>query len=99
MKRRVHLQVVASVFVATIVFSLIGVQSQNAPQATVAIDPDDIGGVVSSSKGPQAGGWGVAGTRGTPTRPLKSGVDDERGRDIISDLSQRKKQGLVLGYG
>jgi len=51
MKRRVHLQVVAIAFVATVVFSLIGVQSQNTPQATVAIDPDDIG-VVTSSRGP-----------------------------------------------
>src|SRR5438034_362983 len=60
MKRRVHLQVVAIAFVATVVFSLIGVQSQNTPQATVAIDPDDIGGVVTSSRGPEAGVWVIA---------------------------------------
>src|SRR5437016_9115978 len=86
MKRRVHLQVVAIAFAATIVFSLIGVQSQNAPQATVAIDPDDIGGVVTSSKGPEAGVWVIAETRDTPTRLIKSVVTDDRGRFLIPDL-------------
>src|SRR5206468_4103582 len=86
MKRRVHLQVVAIAFVATVVFSLIGVQSQNTPQATVAIDPDDIGGVVTSSRGPEAGVWVIAETRDTPTRLVKSVVTDDRGRYLIPDL-------------
>ncbi len=86
MKRRVHLQVVAIAFVATVVFSLIGVQSQNTPQATVAIDPDDIGGVVTSSRGPEAGVWVIAETRDTPTRLIKSVVTDDRGRYLIPDL-------------
>src|SRR5213592_2870196 len=99
MKRRVHLQVVAIAFVATIVFSLIGVQSQNTPQATVAIDPDDIGGVVTSSKGPEAGVWVIAETRDTPTRLIKSVVTDDRGRYLIPDLPKGNYDVWVRGYG
>src|SRR5438477_6174915 len=99
MKRRVHLQVVAIAFAATIVFSLIGVQSQNAPQATVAIDPDDIGGVVTSSKGPEAGVWVIAETRDTPTRLIKSVVTDDRGRYLIPDLPKGNYDVWVRGYG
>ncbi len=99
MKRRVHLQVVAIAFVATVVFSLIGVQSQNTPQATVAIDPDDIGGVVTSSRGPEAGVWVIAETRDTPTRLIKSVVTDDRGRYLIPDLPKGNYDVWVRGYG
>jgi len=99
MKRRVHLQVVAIAFVATVVFSLIGVQSQNTPQATVAIDPDDIGGVVTSSRGPEAGVWVIAETRDTPTRLTKSVVTDDRGRYLIPDLPKGNYDVWVRGYG
>src|SRR6266516_6128136 len=99
MKRRVHLQVVAIAFVATVVFSLIGVQSQNTPQATVAIDPDDIGGVVTSARGPEAGVWVIAETRGTPTRLIKSVVTDDRGRFVIPDLPRAEYDVWVRGYG
>ncbi|HVZ60042.1 MAG TPA: hypothetical protein VG892_04585, partial [Terriglobales bacterium] len=34
--------------------------SPKAESATVAIDSDDIGGVVTSSKGPEAGVWVIA---------------------------------------
>ena len=34
----------------------------------VAIDNDDIGGVVTSLKGPEAGVWVIAETRDLPTR-------------------------------
>ncbi|PYS19620.1 MAG: hypothetical protein DMG17_01820 [Acidobacteria bacterium] len=94
-----HLQVVAIAFVATVVFSLIGVQSQNTPQATVAIDPDDIGGVVTSSRGPEAGVWVIAETRDTPTRLVKSVVTDDRGRYLIPDLPKANYDVWVRGYG
>src|SRR5437870_2411139 len=99
MKRRVHLQVVAIAFVATVVFSLIGVQSQNTPQATVAIDPDDIGGGVTSSRGPEAGVWVIAETRATPTRLIKSVVTDDRGRYVVPDLPAGEYDVWVRGYG
>src|SRR5213080_1365664 len=99
MKRRVHLQVVAIAFVATIVFSLIGVQSQNTPQATVAIDPDDIGGVVTSSKGPEAGVWVIAETKETPTKFTRIVVTDDQGRYVLPDLPRATFDVFVRGYG
>src|SRR5262245_53354170 len=99
MTRRVHLQLAAIAFVATVVFSLVGVQSQVAPQATVANDPDDIGGVVTSSKGPEAGVWVIAETRDTPTRLIKSVVTDDRGRYLLPDLPKANYDVWVRGYG
>src|SRR6059036_2796464 len=99
MKRRVHLQVVAIAFVATVVFSLIGVQSQNTPQATVPIDPDDIGGVVTSAKGPEAGVWVIAETTDLPTRFARIVVTDDQGRYVIPDLPRASYQVFVRGYG
>src|SRR5215470_7188441 len=99
MIRRVHIQVAAIAFVVTIVFSLVGVQSQTTPQATVAIDPDDIGGVVTGSGGPEAGVWVIAETRDTPTRLVKSVVTDDRGRYLIPDLPKATYDVWVRGYG
>src|SRR3989441_1371726 len=99
MKRRVHLQVVAIAFVATVVFSLIGVQSQNTPQATVAIDPDDIGGVVTGPRGPEAGVWVIAETKDTPTRLIKTVVTDDRGGCLLPALPKGPYGVGVRGYG
>ena len=99
MIRRVHIQIAAIAFVATMVFSLVGVQSQTTPQATVAIDPDDIGGVVTGARGPEAGVWVIAETRDTPTRLIKSVVTDDRGRFLIPDLPKGNYDVWVRGYG
>src|SRR6516162_10726577 len=99
MIRRVHIQLAVIAFVVTIVFSLVGVQSQTTPQATVAIDPDDIGGVVTGTRGPEAGVWVIAETRDTPTRLVKSVVTDDRGRYLIPDLPKGNYDVWVRGYG
>src|SRR6267378_474895 len=99
MIRRVHVQIAAIAFVATMVFSLVGVQSQTTPQATVAIDPDDIGGVVTGAKGPEAGVWVIAETRDTPTRLIKSVVTDDLGRYLVPDLPKGNYDIWVRGYG
>src|SRR2546425_4159182 len=99
MNRRVHLQLVAIAFVATMVFSLVGVQSQVAPQATVAIDPDDIGGVVTGPRGPEAGVWVIAETKDTPTRLIKTVVTDDQGRYLLPDLPKGNYDVWVRGYG
>ncbi len=38
------------------------------PASEVAIDNDDIGGVVTGPKGPEAGVWVIAETRDLPVR-------------------------------
>src|SRR5262245_53127024 len=49
-------------------------------QTAVAIDNDDIGGVVTGPNGPEAGVWVIAETRDTPTRFARMVVTDDQGR-------------------
>lgn len=66
---------------------------------SVAIDPDDIGGVVTSSKGPEAGVWVIAETTDLRTKYAKVVVTDDRGRYVIPDLPRASYQVFVRGYG
>jgi hypothetical protein len=61
-------------------------RAQPAPPVAVQIDHDDIGGVVTSKKGPEAGVWVIAETTDLGTRFAKIAVTDERGRYVIPDL-------------
>jgi hypothetical protein len=67
--------------------------------ATVAIDNDDIGGVVSGPKGPEAGVWVIAETTDLPTKFAKMVVTDDQGRYVIPDLPKAKYKVWVRGYG
>ena len=66
---------------------------------TVAIDPDDIGGVVTSSKGPEAGVWVVAETTDLPTKFVRIVVTYDQGRYVLPDLPPANYQIFVRGYG
>jgi hypothetical protein len=72
---------------------------QGTPTSTVAIDADDIGGVVRGAKGPEAGVWVIAETTDLPTRYTKSVVTDDQGRYVIPDLPTANYQVWVRGYG
>jgi hypothetical protein len=74
------------------------VEAQQKPGA-VAIDPDDIGGVVTSSQGPEAGVWVIAETTETPTRFARIVVTDDQGRYVVPDLPRASYQVFVRGYG
>jgi hypothetical protein len=65
----------------------------------VAIDNDDIGGVVTGAQGPEAGVWVIAETRTTPTRLIKSVVTDDQGRYLVPDLPSGDYDVWVRGYG
>ena len=65
----------------------------------VAIDNDDIGGVVTGPKGPEAGVWVIAETRDLPVRYIKSVVTDDRGRFVVPDLPPANYQVWARGYG
>jgi len=65
----------------------------------VSIDPDDIGGVVTSSKGPEAGVWVIAETSDLPTKFRKIVVTDERGRYLVPQLPKANYRVWVRGYG
>ena len=74
-------------------------QSSSQQSATVSIDKDDIGGVVTSAKGPEAGVWVIAETHDLPTRFARMVVTDDRGRYLIPDLPQANYDIWVRGYG
>ena len=73
-------------------------QAQTSTPA-VAIDNDDIGGVVTGPNGPEAGVWVIAETRDLPTRYAKMVVTDDQGRYVVPDLPKAKYKVWVRGYG
>ena len=74
-----------------------GLHAQQGTQ--VSVSGNDIGGVVSSSKGPEAGVWVIAETTDLPTRYIKEVVTDDRGRYLIPDLPKAKYTIWARGYG
>src|SRR5262249_25596486 len=77
--------------------SMIEVAAQQP--AAVAIDNDDIGGVVTGANGPEAGVWVIAETKDLPTRYAKMVVTDDQGRYVVPDLPKAKYKVWVRGYG
>ena len=73
--------------------------SAAARQQNVAIDKDDLAGVVTSGKGPEAGVWVIAETTELPTKFAKIAVTDDRGRYLLPDLPAVKYSVWVRGYG
>src|SRR6202142_755506 len=65
----------------------------------ITIGPADIGGVVTSSNGPEAGVWVIAETSELPTRFRKIVVTDDHGRYLIPDLPKAHYKVWVRGYG
>src|SRR5882672_346975 len=73
--------------------------AQQAGHLTVQIDSDDIGGVVTSKHGPEAGVWVIAETTELGTRFARIAVTDDHGRYVIPDLPQATYSVWVRGYG
>jgi hypothetical protein len=76
-----------------------GVGAGQVATRPVAIDSDDIGGIVTGPKGPEAGVWVVAETTQLPTRLIKSVVTDDQGRYVLPDLPKADYDVWVRGYG
>jgi hypothetical protein len=66
---------------------------------SVQIDPDDIGGVVRSANGPEAGVWVIAETDQFDTRFARIVVTDDAGRYLVPDLPEADYDLWVRGYG
>ncbi|HEX4277167.1 MAG TPA: carboxypeptidase-like regulatory domain-containing protein [Bryobacteraceae bacterium] len=77
----------------------IGISTAQESAPAMKIKPGDIGGVVSSSKGPEAGVWVIAETTSLPTRYIKEVVTDDRGRYLVPDLPKGKYTVWARGYG
>src|ERR687889_1436531 len=83
-------------FLIVVPLQLSGQQSTNT---NVRIDNDDIGGVVTSAKGPEAGVWVIAETTDLPTRFARMVVTDDQGRYVVPDLPKASYTLWVRGYG
>ncbi len=75
------------------------VELSSQQSVTVQIDNDDIGGVVTSAKGPEAGVWVIAETTELPTRFARMVVTDDGGRYVLPDLPKANFNIWVRGYG
>jgi len=71
---------------------------QNTAEA-VRIGDNDLGGVVTSANGPEAGVWVIAETTDLPTKFAKIVVTDEQGRYVVPDLPKANYSVWVRGYG
>ena len=89
----------AGVGLAFLLALVVANAQQRGAAPDVAIDADDIGGVVTGPAGPEAGVWVIAETRDLPVRYIKSVVTDERGRFVVPDLPKANYQVWARGYG
>ena len=70
-----------------------------SPAVEVAISGADIGGVVTSTKGPEAGVWVIAETNDLPAKFAKIVVTDDNGRYVVPALPKAHYKIWVRGYG
>jgi hypothetical protein len=92
----------AGAAVAAIISTADGLAQRGAAggaNGRVAIDADDIGGVVTGPNGPEAGVWVIADTADLPTRLTRIVVTDDRGRYLLPDLPKANYDVWVRGYG
>jgi hypothetical protein len=94
--RAVVITVVLGAFLATTMAAISAAQDTSPP---VALDEDDLGGVVSSTNGREAGVWVIAETTDLPTRYTKIVVTDDQGRYLLPDLPRANYLVWARGYG
>jgi hypothetical protein len=91
----------AAAFAVVFAVVLVGVTTYDVAgqRPAVAIDADDIGGVVTGPRGPEAGVWVIAETTNLPTRFIRIVVTDDQGRFVVPDLPKATYDVWVRGYG
>src|SRR5882724_4663131 len=75
------------------------VSAQPAAGAAVQVKADEIGGVVTGAKGPEAGVWVIAETKDLPTKYVRIVVTDDQGRYLIPGMPKANYDVFVRGYG
>jgi hypothetical protein len=70
-----------------------------AEASRIAVNSDDIGGVVTSANGPEAGVWVIAETTDLPTKFRKIVITDDAGRYLIPEMPKANYKVWVRGYG
>ena len=65
----------------------------------ITVGDSDLGGVVRSASGPEAGVWVIAETTELPTKFIKIVVTDDQGRYVLPELPKATYSVWVRGYG
>jgi hypothetical protein len=97
-KRTLHLGI-GIAFAVVLAATLAGLRTAQAQNGTVRVGNSDLGGVVTSSKGPEAGVWVIAETTELPTKLVKIVVTDDQGRYLVPELPKANYNVWVRGYG
>src|SRR5579884_2664864 len=84
---------------AMLVAALAGLLAAQTKSAAVRVGASDVGGAVTSPKGPEAGVWVIAETTELPTKFVRIVVTDDQGRYVIPDLPAANYEVWVRGYG
>src|SRR5262252_743931 len=71
--------------------------AQQSPPG-ISIGDSDLGGVVTSAQGPEAGVWVIAETTDLPTKFARIVVTDDQGRYLVPDLPQAKYKVWIRNY-
>src|SRR5437867_3340886 len=88
-----------TVLAACLAGGYISLSAQQRPAPEVTIGSTDLGGVVTSRNGAEAGVWVIAEATGLPTKFAKTVVTDDRGRNVVPDLPKATYNVWVRGYG
>ncbi len=98
-KRALYRGIVGSGIAVLLAISMVRLSASQATSAAIPIDADDLGGVVTSTTGPEAGVWVIAETTDLPTKFVRIVVTDDRGRYVLPDLPKANYAVWVRGYG
>jgi hypothetical protein len=94
-----YFSIVAVGIVVLLIATPARLQAQQNTADAVRIGDNDLGGMVTSANGPEAGVWVIAETTDLPTKFAKIVVTDEQGRYVIPDLPRANYSVWVRGYG
>jgi hypothetical protein len=86
-------------FAALLTVTPIKLNAQQSTDSQIRIGGSDLGGVVTSAKGPEAGVWVIAETADLPTKFAKIVITDDQGRYVIPGLPNASYSVWVRGYG
>src|SRR3979490_3336591 len=99
MTRDLYVVVMAAGIAVLLIAGQARLSAQQSAGPPVRIGAADLGGVVSSANGPEAGVWVIAETADLPTRFAKIVVTDDQGRYLLPDLPKATYSVWVRGYG